>query len=179
MLLLTRTINPAVSAAANANRGDLRPNPATVARLATHLDIGWDFDGTLVEHSAAPLLHRFIRDHRAIRHVIVTFRTRVTQAQVWSELAEHRTAPDRSFFEGVLHIPDDVIREVVVRRERLGFARHLLPFSSAERRCRHWKGQACLEHGLTALVDDMTGMVATGCRRYGVELFHPSDFIAR
>jgi hypothetical protein len=71
MLLLTRTVNPAVSAAANVNRGDLRPNPATMARLATHLDIGWDFDGTLVEHSAAPFLHRFIRDHRAIRHVIV------------------------------------------------------------------------------------------------------------
>src|SRR4051794_36714659 len=108
MLLLTRTVNRAVGADANAtNTGNLRPNLATIARLATHLDIGWDFDGTLVGHSAAPFLHRFIREHRAIRHVIVTFRTRLPDAQVWSELALHRTAPDRSFFKGVLHIPDD------------------------------------------------------------------------
>jgi hypothetical protein len=180
MLLLTRTANRAVSAGADGNNAEeLRLNFATIDRLATHMDVGWDLDGTLVGHSLSPFLHRFIRDHRAIRHVIVTFRTRLMEAQVWSELAQFRTAPDRSFFKGVLHVPDDVISDVVLRRERLGFVRHLAPFSAAEQRFRHWKGQACWEHGLTALVDDMTGMVGTGCRRYGVELFHPSDFIAR
>lgn len=142
------------------------------------MDIAWDFDGTLIDHPAAPLLHRFIREHRGIRHVIVTFRTHGTENLVWSELARYQTAPDRGCFDGVLNIPDEIWEEVRDRRKRLGFARHLLPRSLAEVRYREWKGWACRAHNLTALVDDMPAMVAGGCRRYDVALFHPKDFLS-
>jgi len=157
----------------------LPANPVAISRLATHLDIAWDFDGTLIGHPASALLHRFIQEHRAIRHVILTFRTHGAERLVWSELAQHRTAPDRTCFDGVLNIADEIWEEVRARRERLGFVRHLLPCSGTERRYKRWKGWACRRHGLTALVDDMPAAVAAGCRRHGVALFHPKDFLPR
>lgn len=159
-------------------RGEARSTQsAAVARLALHMDIAWDFDGTLVDHPASPLLHQFIREHRAIRHVIITFRTNGTENLVWSELARHRTAPDRSCFDGILNVPDEMWEKVRDRRKRLGLARHLVPHSSSELEYRRWKGWACREHSITALVDDMTAMVASGCHRYGVALFHPKVFL--
>lgn len=154
------------------------PLPAMAERLACHMDIAWDFDGTLVDHRAAPLLHRFIREHRHIRHAIVTFRTRAMARQVWSELGRYPGAPGRACFDRVLNIPDEAWDEVRTQREKRGFMRYLLPHSAAEWRYRRWKGLACQHHGFTALVDDMTAMVAAGCRRYDVALFHPADFLA-
>lgn len=152
---------------------------AALARLALHMDIAWDFDGTLVDHPASPLLHRFIREHPHIRHVIITFRTHGAESRVWSELAQHGTAPSRSCFERILNVPDEIWEQVRDRRQRLGLARHLLPASAAEQQYRCWKGWACREHAMTALVDDMTAAVAPGCRKYGVALFHPKDFLPR
>lgn len=154
----------------------LAPSAAT-AKLALHMDIAWDFDGTLVGHPASPLLHRFIREHCGIRHVIITFRTHGTEGLVWSELARHRSAPPRACFDGILNVPDEMWERVRDRRERLGFARHLVPPSAAELQYRRWKGWACREHAITALVDDMTATVAAGCHQYGVALFHPKDFL--
>jgi hypothetical protein len=156
---------------------DAQPPSRAAARLRSHLDIAWDFDGTLLDHPASPLMHRFIRENRHIRHVIVTFRSHGTEDLVWSELGRHRSAPDRACFDGVLNVPDEMWETVRDRRKRLGFARHLMPHSSAEQRYREWKGWACWQHGLTALVDDMPAMVAAGCLRYGVALFHPKDFL--
>jgi hypothetical protein len=153
-------------------------HPTPIARLGTHLDIGWDFDGTLVGHPASPILHEFIRSRRAVRHVIVTFRTGSEAARIWNDLARYGTAPDRWCFDQVLSIPNAAIGEYAANRQRPGFMRHLLSSSRAEQQCRHWKGQVCSEHNLTALVDDMTGFVAAGCRRYDVALFHPSAFLA-
>lgn len=163
--------------AAATGHATLRPNPRTLARLATHMDIGWDFDGTLVGHAVSPLLHDFIRKHRAIRHVIVTFRSHNRERLVWSELARYKTAPDQACFDGVLNIPNEAISDLVAGRERLGFVRRLLPRSVADQRCRQWKGEVCQTHGLTALVDDMTAHVAPGCRRHEIALFHPDDFL--
>jgi hypothetical protein len=151
---------------------------ATIARLGTHCDIGWDFDGTLVGHRASPILHEFIRTRRAIRHVIVTFRAGSAAERVWDDLARYETAPDRSCFAQVLSIPNESISEYVGNRERLGLMRHVLSSSDAEQQCRNWKGQVCFEHDLTALVDDMTGFVAAGCHRHNVTLFHPDEFVA-
>jgi len=145
--------------------------------LALHLDIAWDFDGTLIGHPASPLIHQFIREHRGIRHVIVTFRSHGTESLVWSELAQHRSAPGRSCFDGILNVPDAMWEAVRTRRKRLGLARHLVPHSASELEYRRWKGWACNEHSITALVDDMPAMVARGCRRYGVALFHPKIFL--
>lgn len=174
----TSTVKP-YAAADEIGEADLRPNARTLALLATHMDIGWDFDGTLVGHPAAPLFHDFIRKYRAIRHVIVTFRTHSSERLVWSELARYKTAPDRACFEGVLNIPAEAVDELVAARERLGFVRRLLSNSAAEQRCRQWKGEVCRAHGLTALVDDMTALVASGCRRNDIALFHPDHFLIR
>ncbi len=159
------------------NRAEPLAESAAVAKLALHMDIAWDFDGTLIGHPASPLLHRLIREHRNIRHVIVTFRTHGAESQIWSELAHHRSAPARSCFDGILNVPDAMWERVRNRRERLGFVRYLIPRSAMELQYRRWKGWACREHFVTALVDDMTAMVAAGCRRYGVALFHPKDFV--
>jgi hypothetical protein len=154
------------------------PQSPAAARLALHMDIAWDFDGTLVDHPASPLLHQFIRAHRGIRHVIITFRTHGMESLVWSELARHRAAPPRSCFDGVLNVPDEMWERVSDRRKRLGLVRHLVPPFAAELQYRRWKGWACQKHAITALVDDMPAMVASGCRRYGIALFHPKDFLA-
>src|SRR3954452_12036790 len=106
-------------------RKDARPeeglhvNPVMIARLGTHFEIGWDFDGTLVGPPASPILHDFIRSRRAIRHVIVTFRASCEASRIWDDLALHRTAPDRSCFDQVLSIPDEAINEYAASRERL------------------------------------------------------------
>src|SRR3954452_16453368 len=84
--------------------GDPPAHPTTIARLGTHLDIGWDFDGTLIGHAASPILHDFIRSRRAIRHVIVTFRGSCDAGRLWDDLALHETAPERSCFDQVLSI---------------------------------------------------------------------------
>ena len=175
--MMTRPSEPIPSG--SARRASFQPHSSHHAadRLACHMDIAWDFDGTLVDHPAAPLLHRFIRRHRQIRHVIVTFRTKAMANQVWSELGRFPGAPDRSCFDAVINIPGETWNDVRMARERWGLMRHLLPHSAAEARCRRWKGLVCRDHGLTALVDDMTAMVAAGCRAYDVALFHPADFL--
>lgn len=152
------------------------------ARLAGHLDVAWDLDGTLVGHPASPLLHRFILATPRVRHVIVTFRTATGCGDPWAELAAYTNAPGPTCFERVITLQDDR-REALVAARRGAHARWSLrrlfrPDPSGERDCRRWKGLVCHQHGLTALVDDLTPMVAEGCRHYGVELFHPDDFSA-
>jgi len=177
MPLLAGSIKDVFGTTKNNPERDLQADPTTIARLATHFDIGWDFDGTLVGHPASSILHEFIRSRRAVRHVIITFRTGSAVARVWDDLAQYATAPDRSCFAQVLSIPDAALSDYVASRERQSSMRHLLSSSPAEQLCRHWKGKVCSEHNLTALVDDMTAFVAAGCRRYDVALFHPNAFV--
>lgn len=155
---------------------------AAFARLASHLDIAWDLDGTLVGHPASPLLHRFISATPRIRHVIVTFRTGMGCGDPWAELAAYTDAPGRTCFERVITLQDDKWEELAAARRgaspRWSLRRLFRPVPDAERDCRRWKGMVCHRHGLTALVDDLTPMVAEGCRHYGVDLFHPDDFSA-
>src|SRR4051812_45906017 len=177
MGLLAGSIKAILRATETSREDGVQPDSTTIARLGTHFDIGWDFDGTLIGHPASPILHDFIRSRRNIRHVIVTFRAGYQAGRIWDDLALYGTAPGRSCFDQVLCIPNEAIAEYAASRERLGFMRHLLSPSRAEQQCRQWKGQVCSEIGLTALVDDMTGFVAAGCRRYDVALFHPSAFV--
>lgn len=144
--------------------------------------MAWDLDGTLVGHPASPLLHRFIRATPRIRHVIVTFRTGAGCGDPWAELAAYTGAPGRTHFERVITSRDDGWAELAAAcrgaSARRGLGRWFRPVPDAERAYRHWKGLVCHRHGLTALVDDFTPMVAEGCRRHGVALFHPGDFLA-
>ena len=161
------------------------PSLPAFQRLATHMDIGWDVDGTLVDHPAAPLLHSFIRQTPHIRHSIVTFRDE-RHGPPWARLAGYPGAPTADAFAQVLFMPGQLApalieAQSVDRRAAWPSLSRLLPFGrrAGDAACRVWKGETCNLHGITALVDDMTGLVAAGCLRHGVDLFHPSDFLTR
>ncbi len=153
-------------------------------KLASHMDIGWDVDGTLINHPASPLLHQFILATPHIRHVIVTFRSERRHGKPWSTLASYRGAPGPAAFKQVIYMPDAMWDEFAIAREArqqnawpmLG---RLLRFRKPawNEAYRTWKGLVCQREGVTALVDDLTRMVADGCQRHGVELFHPGDFL--
>ena len=147
------------------------------ARLRQHRAIAWDFDYTLDDHPASPNLHAFILAHPHIRHVIVTFRSHGEQKYVWEELADYPDAPTESCFDGVVNISDDAhvaYHEAAWQRTRL---QHRGPLTAAEIEYLEWKGRVCAEHGLTALIDDMTDLVSRGCSKHGIELLHPDEFL--
>lgn len=152
-------------------------------RLATHMDIAWDMDGTLINHPASPFLHRFILDTPHIRHVIVTFRS-ARQGTPWALLGGYSSKLGAKHFVRTIHMPDELCAglssETGARRS--GRWPSLGPLMRPWRRTadtahRSWKGLICHQEGITALVDDLTSLVSEGCRRHGVELFHPADFL--
>lgn len=161
----------------------VRPSNPALHRLASHMDIAWDVDNTLIDHPASPLLHRFILATPHIRHVIVTFRNK-GQGSPWHALARYANAPGPTAFNRVIYLPE-VLREQysqvqAARRSSVwpAFDRLLHPRKSGwEGTYRAWKGMMCEREGITALVDDMTQLVAYGCQRHGVKLFHPSNFL--
>ena len=153
-----------------------------LARLASHKDIAWYLDGTLVDHPAAPVLHRFIRETPHIRHIVVSFRN-ARQGVPWGLLSGYGAGLEMQHFDRVVHMPDDLCAGISAdaASRRGGRWRSLAALTPPWRRStdaahRLWKGQICQQEGFTALVDDLTSLVAEGCRRHGVELFHPSDF---
>lgn len=154
-----------------------------VQRLATHMDIAWDVDGTLLDHPASPLLHRFIMQTPHIRHVIVTFRGE-RQDSFWSRLGRYSTALGPAAFHRVIYMPESLAAGLIEDRrasKQTGWPRlgRLWRGRKQEIENPHltWKGETCGREGITALVDDMTGLVAKGCQRHGVELFHPGAFL--
>jgi hypothetical protein len=156
---------------------------AAFQRLATHMDIAWDMDGTLIDHPAAPLLHRFILDTPHIRHVIVTFRS-ARQGTPWALLGGYSHKLGAEHFVRAIHLPDELCAglsdETSARRggHWPGLGQLIRPWRrAADTAHRSWKGMICQQEGITALVDDLTSLVAEGCRRHGVELFHPTDFL--
>lgn len=150
--------------------------PAAVHRLASHMDIAWDVDGTLLDHSASPLLHRFILGTPHIRHVIVTFRSE-RQGTPWGRLAAYGTGLGPAAFTHTLFLPDELSAGLADATGRRGRFSQLLRRTPPGGDHRTWKAQTCQTEGVTALVDDLTGIVAKACLRHGVELFHPADFL--
>ncbi len=177
------SIAAAARSAPRAASRAVQPSNPALHRLATHMDIAWDVDNTLIDHPASPLLHRFILATPHIRHVIVTFRNE-GQGGPWHALARYAAAPGPTAFNRVIYLPE-VLREQysqvqAARRSAVwpAFERLLRPRKSGwEGTYRAWKGMMCEREGITALVDDMTQLVAYGCHRHGVKLFHPSDFL--
>ncbi len=162
----------------------VRPSNPALQRLATHMDIAWDVDNTLIDHPASPLLHRFILATPHIRHVIVTFRNE-RQGGPWHALARYASAPGLTAFNQVIYLPEALREQYsnaqAAQRNALwpAFDRLLRPRKAGwEGTYRAWKGMMCEREGITALVDDMTRLVADGCQRHGVKLFHPADFLA-
>lgn len=144
--------------------------------LRGHSAIGWDFDGTLFGHHNSRRMIRFIAKNPALRHVIVTFRSHGSQREVFPLLrADHPTVPVETLFERVVSIPDRLFfRAQRDRYERI-MGRRLGPLTPHERLYIEWKGEACRDHGLTVLVDDMTEDVLPGCEMHGILHIHPDD----
>jgi len=151
--------------------------PGGFAVLRRHRAIGWDMDGTLIGHDAAPLLHDFIRSHPELRHVIVTFRSHGLETMLWRDLAAYATAPAPACFEAVINMDDDIFASFQRWRRWRDAGRHAGPPAPVEERYLAWKGRLCAERGLTVLVDDMTEHVRPGCARHDVALLHPDDFL--
>lgn len=141
--------------------------------LEKHAVIGWDFDGTLHRHDKSEEMHRFIKEHPEIRHVIVTFRSHGWQHRVYQELdLDYDDAPTSIHFDGVLNI-EDMTYENYMFAERNGV---VTPEEEEAVRCYiEWKGEQCKANGITVLVDDDTLRTEQGCAKHGIVLIHPDD----
>jgi hypothetical protein len=129
--------------------------------LTAHSAIGWDFDGTLIDHPSSHLMYDFIRATPHKRHIIVTFRSHGTQNAVFNVL-DVVGGPHRTAFEALHNVPDELWEAYTYGLR--GGGRYL-----------RWKGEVCSQLGLTLLVDDMTAHVVKGCRKFGIEHLHPDN----
>jgi hypothetical protein len=129
--------------------------------LAAHSAIGWDFDGTLINHRSSHLMYDYIRATPHKRHVIVTFRSHGTQNAVFPILGKI-SGLRKNAFEAMHNVPDDLWEAFTY--ELPGKDRYLF-----------WKGEVCSKLDLTLLVDDMTDHVIKGCNRYRITHLHPDE----
>jgi hypothetical protein len=150
-----------------------------LARLAHHKAIGWDFDLTLIDSPASPVLQDFIKDHPEIRHVIVTFRSHGMQNTIFKELARQKAAPPQSMFNGILNIENRAYEEFQHDQTRRLTGVLSGPPTEHELYYWNWKGLTCKQHGLTALVDDKADHTEDGCRDTGVTFFNTAWFVPR
>jgi hypothetical protein len=155
-------------------RDELGPSPM-IERLLAYAAIGWDFDGTLIDHPKSPLIHEFIRRHPAKKHIIVTFRTHGLQRQMYREMRDrYPDAPNLDCFHDMLNIADRAwIEFTAAAEQRLkGFNG---PLTKAERYYVEWKAMVCHRLGVPVLVDDRRDQVLPGCTKYNVAYMHPDD----
>lgn len=137
--------------------------------------IGWDFDGTLIDHPASEAMHAFILAHPEKRHVIVTFRTHGMERRIWRELAQYPGAPRSENFVGILNIEDEAWEAHNTHTIQRQIGRLSGPPTKEELYYVEWKGMVCHRHGLTALVDDNIPHTISGCEKHGIILIDPND----
>jgi hypothetical protein len=138
--------------------------------------IGWDFDGTLLNHPKSNLMHAFIRAHPAKRHVIVTFRTHGYQNQMFRELRRaYPDAPGPDSFSDVKNISNKAWEEF----ERYASLRlvNLMdgPLRPWEEYYVEWKGMVCHQLRIPVLIDDLADHVLPGCEKYHIKYLHPDE----
>lgn len=143
--------------------------------LADHNVIGWDVDGTLLEHDNALMMHDYIVAHPEKKHFIVTFRSHGMENRIFQELGmeyEDRSV-ERAHFNGVVSVPYAVY-ENWANAERNKF--YNMPHEQGHiDTYQEWKGRVCAEHGITVLVDDDTANVQRGCDQHGIAHVNPDD----
>jgi hypothetical protein len=150
--------------------------PYIYQELEKFEQLGWDFDGTLIDSEASPLLWKFILDHPKIKHVIVTFRTDHMLTTLWRELAAEG-GPQKEAFSGLLSVPYRIWEDhahIEYNRRRGLITGPVMP---EEDLYWEWKGLTCSEHGLPVLIDDNFPHTKPGCDRYGIRLIHPDEFL--
>jgi hypothetical protein len=138
--------------------------------LSQHTTIGWDVDGTLVNSLPAERLHSFIQNNPQKRHCLVTFRTHGLIATLERDMAAAGFR-DLSLFDKVLSIPPDMWLQWALAAQRRKEGKLIGKLLLPETAYMEWKGFACRQEGLTALVDDDMVNTKRGCERYKVALF--------
>lgn len=138
--------------------------------------IGWDFDGTLIDHPNSSLIHEFILDHPDKHHYIVTFRTHGLQNTMFREMQKHYPdAPGEEAFAGTRNI-SDIAWEHFNHLNQLRVVNRLTgPLRPWEEYYVEWKGMICHQLNLPVLVDDLEALVLPGCEKYGIKYLHPDE----
>lgn len=145
-------------------------------RLLTYAAIGWDFDGTLIDHSNSERIHEFIRQQVGKRHFILTFRSHGYQNSVFTEMRRsYPLAPGPDCFADMLNISDSAW-ENFDQAERQRRADQISgPLTPAERYYVEWKAMVCHRLGIPVLIDDRREQVLPGCKKYGIDYLHPDE----
>jgi hypothetical protein len=138
--------------------------------------IGWDFDGTLIDHPKSPLMHEFILSNPDKRHLILTFRTHGMQTTMFREMQQkYPDAPGPDCFAAIHNIPDSAWERFfqTAQRRRL----HLIdgPLTPWEEYYVEWKGMTCQREHLPIMIDDKAEHVLPGCEKYGILYLHPDE----
>ena len=135
--------------------------------LSNHKILGIDLDGTLFQHQNTPILAEYIRINPYDQEFhIVTFRSHGMEDTIDDELSA--IGLNRNHFSSVNNVDDKTYEEYEI-------ARHIGHNPEAIERYLTWKGRICHEVGATALLDDMADLVTDGCKKYGIEHYHPDD----
>lgn len=139
--------------------------------------IGWDLDGTLIDHPASSVLHALISKFPQKRHVLITFRTHGLRLRIERDLGAYPTAPNLAMFEAVHSISDRRWEAFEIARMQRKAGMLSGPLTPDEEYYVEWKGHMCQKLSLPVLVDDNTTHTKPGCERHGIVLLHPDQFM--
>ena len=143
-------------------------------KLEKYLNIGWDFDDTLIDHPNSVKMWDFI-DHNPYgqKHHLITFRSGGLENRIFGDLAVRGSILIESHFENVFNIDHQVWIDFQTIEPKLILSLDDLkddPYLN-------WKGEICYAHGIEVLIDDMTFNVLPGCQRHGIDYIHPNDLL--
>ena len=116
--------------------------------LTEHKVIGLDLDGTLLSGPYCAQIEEFVRSSKAQFHVI-----------------SFRHSSDEKVTKFICQF-DNIVDSHWLPREIPEFSKEYL----------EWKGKVCAKHGITALIDDDTLGVITGCLKYKIQYFNALKF---
>ncbi len=128
--------------------------------LKEHEICAWDFDLTLINHSASRVFLEYIKDNPYNQtHMIITMRSHGSEKMIIPYLRD--MGYDISIFKKIVNIPDNIWNEEI------------------NVSMRNWKGQQCHINNCTILIDDMEGidLSVMGCEKYEIPYIHPDDLI--
>jgi len=147
-----------------------------IDRLLTYDAIGWDFDGTLIDHPKSSIMHEFILAHPTKQHFILTFRTHGMENSMFREMrVKYRDAPLPRCFSGTHNINARAWEKFLATQKERMLGLYHGPLTPWEEYYVEWKGMMCDKLHLPVLVDDMTAHVLPGCEKYGIAYVHPDE----
>lgn len=147
-----------------------------IDKLERFAAIGWDFDGTLIDHPNAPLMHTFINEHPEKQHVIITFRTHGMERTMFHEMAaKYPNAPEKHQFDAVFNISDRAWAAFTNAQDQRSMGRLDGRLTPWEMYYVNWKGLVCSLRHLPVLVDDKAEDVLPGCKKFGIVFVHPNE----